>query len=107
MKHYLFMDPLGSQGATLCAILLQMSAVSEPGVSAILGYIDKLGTIGLLIYFLWRDKRDSRKREEKDEKEREVLIKHHQQELKAKDIFYEEQLQKQRNFYDGIYAGKK
>lgn len=98
MKH-LFIDPLGFQGATLCGIILQVSTVTDPSVSAVLGYVDKLGTIGLLIYFLWRDNKNSKNREEQDEKKRAELKMQHQQELKAKDIFYEAQIQRIENFY--------
>ena len=101
-KH-LLIDSLNSQGAILCGILLQVNSMAaDPGLSAIFGYVDKLGTIGLLIYFLWRDKRDSRKREDKYEDDIDGLKKIKENELKARDLFYTEQLSKQKDFYENF-----
>ena len=107
MKH-LFIDHLGFNAATLCALLLQIpSADGNPMPNTIMGYLDKLGTIGLLIYFLWRDRKESNKREERYDKEKEEIDKRYQSELQVKVLFYEQQMQKQRDFYDAFYKPNK
>ena len=93
------LDSFGAQGSFLCAILLQVQNF-DPSVSDILGYVDKIGTIGLLIYFLVRDKKESQKREKKQEEEMDQLQTKHDRELEKQAALFKDHIELVELFFE-------
>ncbi|MGB0521432.1 MAG: hypothetical protein ACPGJS_00660 [Flammeovirgaceae bacterium] len=91
-------DSFAAKNSILCAVLLQVQNF-DPSVSDVLGYVDKLGTIGLLIYFLVRDRKESQKREQKQEEEIDQIYQKHERDLEKQAALYKEHIDRIEQFY--------